>query len=144
MVWADDKDGPFQLYAQTFDQKLSPISPRVRLTNDTANAYSPAVAPTSDGGLGVMYESGQGVPPNDADAIKWYRKAAEQDDAVAQQLERTGPTERPDLVDERPLQRRLLMALDRTRLRDRDFFWIHAALEFKNASFHRSRMDMSM
>jgi len=34
--------------------------------------------------LGVMYESGQGVPPNDADAIKWYRKAAEQDDAVAQ------------------------------------------------------------
>jgi hypothetical protein len=34
--------------------------------------------------LGVMYESGQGVPPNDADAIKWYRQAAEQDDAVAQ------------------------------------------------------------
>ena len=34
--------------------------------------------------LGLMYESGQGVPPNDAEAIKWYRKAAEQDDAVAQ------------------------------------------------------------
>jgi uncharacterized protein len=34
--------------------------------------------------LGVMYESGQGVLRNDAEAIKWYRKAAEQDDAVAQ------------------------------------------------------------
>ena len=31
-----------------------------------------------------MYESGQGVLRNDAEAIKWYRKAAEQDDAVAQ------------------------------------------------------------
>ena len=31
-----------------------------------------------------MYESGQGVLRNDAEAISWYRKAAEQDDAVAQ------------------------------------------------------------
>ena len=31
-----------------------------------------------------MYESGQGVLRNDAEAIKWYRKAGEQDDAVAQ------------------------------------------------------------
>jgi tetratricopeptide (TPR) repeat protein len=34
--------------------------------------------------LGVMYESGQGVLRNDAEAIKWYREAAGQDDAVAQ------------------------------------------------------------
>jgi hypothetical protein len=31
-----------------------------------------------------MYESGQGGQRNDAEAIKWYRKAAEQGDAVAQ------------------------------------------------------------
>ena len=31
-----------------------------------------------------MYESGQGMLRNDAEAIRWYRKAAEQDDAVAQ------------------------------------------------------------
>jgi Sel1 repeat len=31
-----------------------------------------------------MYDNGQGVPRNDAQAIKWYRKAAEQGDAVAQ------------------------------------------------------------
>ena len=31
-----------------------------------------------------MYESGQGGLRNDAEAIKWYRKAAEQGDAVAQ------------------------------------------------------------
>jgi TPR repeat protein len=30
-----------------------------------------------------MYESGQGLLRSDAEAIKWYRKAAEQDDAVA-------------------------------------------------------------
>jgi TPR repeat protein len=28
--------------------------------------------------LGVFYENGQGVPPNDAEAVKWYHKAAEQ------------------------------------------------------------------
>jgi hypothetical protein len=57
MVWADDKDGPYQLYAQTFDQKLAPISARVRLTNDNADALAPSVAATADGGLGVLYES---------------------------------------------------------------------------------------
>ncbi len=34
--------------------------------------------------LGLMNESGQGVPRNDAEAIKWYLKAADQDLAVAQ------------------------------------------------------------
>jgi uncharacterized protein len=28
--------------------------------------------------LGVMYAIGQGVPEDDAEAVKWYRKAAEQ------------------------------------------------------------------
>ena len=34
--------------------------------------------------LGVMYDIGQGVPQDYAEAVKWYRLAAEQNDAVAQ------------------------------------------------------------
>ena len=34
--------------------------------------------------LGVMYENGEGVPENDAEAVKWYRKAADQGEANAQ------------------------------------------------------------
>ena len=28
--------------------------------------------------LGNMYDFGEGVPENDAEAVKWYRKAADQ------------------------------------------------------------------
>ena len=31
-----------------------------------------------------MYDNGEGVPQNDAEAVNWYRLAAEQGDAVAQ------------------------------------------------------------
>ena len=34
--------------------------------------------------LGLMYDEGKGVPQNYAEAIGWYRKAAEQGDAYAQ------------------------------------------------------------
>ena len=34
--------------------------------------------------LGVMYDNGNGVPENDAEAVKWFRKAANQGDATAQ------------------------------------------------------------
>ena len=34
--------------------------------------------------LGYMYSHGEGVPEDDAEAVKWYRKAAEQGDADAQ------------------------------------------------------------
>ena len=34
--------------------------------------------------LGVMYGNGQGVPQDDSQAARWYRKAAEQGDARAQ------------------------------------------------------------
>ena len=34
--------------------------------------------------LGGMYDFGEGVPENDAEAVKWYRRAAEQGDADAQ------------------------------------------------------------
>ncbi len=34
--------------------------------------------------LGYNYVSGQGVPKDDAEAVKWFRKAADQGDAGAQ------------------------------------------------------------
>jgi len=34
--------------------------------------------------LGVMYNNGEGVPENDAEAVRWYRKAAKQGHAGAQ------------------------------------------------------------
>ena len=34
--------------------------------------------------LGVMYDTGQGVPRDDAEAVRWYRLAAEQGHARAQ------------------------------------------------------------
>ena len=34
--------------------------------------------------LGIMYRNGNGVPENDAEAVKWFRKAAEQGVARAQ------------------------------------------------------------
>lgn len=34
--------------------------------------------------LGYMYDNGEGVPENDAVAVKWYRKAADQGYADAQ------------------------------------------------------------
>jgi len=34
--------------------------------------------------LALMYANGEGVPENDAEAVKWYRKAADQGDAGAQ------------------------------------------------------------
>ena len=34
--------------------------------------------------LGLKYANGDGVPENDAEAVKWFRKAADQGDAKAQ------------------------------------------------------------
>ena len=34
--------------------------------------------------LAVCYKNGEGVPKNEVEAVKWFRKAAEQGDADAQ------------------------------------------------------------
>jgi len=34
--------------------------------------------------LGLMYAKGEGVPKDDAEALRWYRKAADQGNALAQ------------------------------------------------------------
>ena len=39
---------------------------------------------TAQFNLGYMYDTGEGVPENDAEAVRWYRMAAEQGDATAQ------------------------------------------------------------
>jgi TPR repeat protein len=40
--------------------------------------------PSAQFNIGLMYESGQGVPQNDAEAVKWYRLAADQGEPSAQ------------------------------------------------------------
>ena len=34
--------------------------------------------PSAQFNIGLIYEAGQGVPQNDAEAVKWYRLAADQ------------------------------------------------------------------
>ena len=36
--------------------------------------------------LGLMYDNGRGVPKDEAEAVKWYRKAADQGDVVVVQV----------------------------------------------------------
>lgn len=55
MVWADDKDGVYQLYEQVFDAKLAPISKRQRVTMTGTKALGPVIAPAANGGLGILY-----------------------------------------------------------------------------------------
>ena len=40
--------------------------------------------PDAQNNLGVMYANGEGVPEDDAEAVRWYRLAADQGDADAQ------------------------------------------------------------
>ena len=40
--------------------------------------------PAPNSTLGVMYDNGRGVPEDDAEGVKWYRKAADQGLALAQ------------------------------------------------------------
>jgi len=62
LVWADDRDGSYQLYAQTFDQTLTALTQRQRITFTGTDTVGPAIAPASDGGLGVLYtDEGTGV-----------------------------------------------------------------------------------
>ena len=57
---------------------------------DYATAIGEFFSPTKEGiadaqyNRGVNYERGRGVPQDDAEAVKWYRKAAEQGTARAQ------------------------------------------------------------
>ena len=59
--------------AQTVDDSIPALTSRAQKGNaDAQNS------------LGLMYDNGQGVPQNHAEAVKWYRLAADQGDARAQ------------------------------------------------------------
>ena len=47
--------------------------------------------PKAQSALGLMYQDGQGVAQDDAEAVKWFRLAAEQGDADAQSNLGSGP-----------------------------------------------------
>lgn len=57
---------------------------------DFTTAYEEWLPPAEQGNpmaqymLGTMYDGGEGVPKNDAEAEKWYRKAAKQGDGLAE------------------------------------------------------------
>lgn len=63
MVWAADNDGSFQLYAQSFDRTLAPISQRLRVTTTKTDTLAPQLAPSADGGLGVLYTDNNNGKP---------------------------------------------------------------------------------
>jgi hypothetical protein len=74
--------------AMTYDQASALAKSAWKQKDATALAQLRAAAQSGDANaqynLGVMYEYGQGVPQDYAQAAYWYRKAAEQGDAVAQ------------------------------------------------------------
>ena len=61
---------------------LKPAGEELPLSDVEAAAEGNAEA---QAGLGAMYAKGDGVPKSYAEAIKWYRLAADQGDAAAQQ-----------------------------------------------------------
>ena len=49
-------------------------------------AYETATELSTQSYIGLMYANGQGVPEDDAEAMKWLRPAADQGDSYAQAL----------------------------------------------------------
>jgi TPR repeat protein len=82
----------FQLAAQENEaDRKSPFDIRVKPTPDflpTPESYnSPYAAPaTYNYNLGIAYANGRGVPKDYVEAVKWVRKAAEQNDVPAQSV----------------------------------------------------------
>ena len=77
--------GALPAAAQTFDAALEAY---VRGDYATALAgfqnYAEQGNAAAQGNLGRMYANGEGVPEDDAEAVRWYRLAAEQGYAAAQ------------------------------------------------------------
>ena len=69
----------FQL-GRAFDKKKQ-YETAIRWYKKVAKDYS---YPSAQNNLGHMYRGGKGVPQDDKTAVKWYRLAAEQGDAVGQ------------------------------------------------------------
>src|SRR5690554_4202167 len=68
----------FQSAASAYERKNYPVALKIfTKLAEQGHAYAQF-------NLGVMYDSGEGVPKNASQAVTWYRKAAEQGDASAQ------------------------------------------------------------
>ena len=65
---------------------LTLLLPSVSLASKFDETMSLAIQghPDSQTKLGLMYSKGDGIPKNDVEAVKWFRKAAEQGDGPAQ------------------------------------------------------------
>jgi TPR repeat protein len=72
-AWADADDGWAAYERGDFTTAFQELLPYAEQGNAKAQ-YK----------VGLMYDKGRGVPENDAEAVKWWRKAAEQGDADAQ------------------------------------------------------------
>lgn len=56
LVWADDKDGNYELYSKMLSPSLDELSPRQRITNDSADSAYPLAAFGPDGDVGVLFD----------------------------------------------------------------------------------------
>jgi hypothetical protein len=56
LVWADTKDGNYEIYTQMFSNALDPIAPRQRVTNDASDSIAPFAAFGPNGDVGVLFD----------------------------------------------------------------------------------------
>jgi len=56
LLWVDDLDGNFELYAKVLGVDLGELEPRVRLTDDPADTLSPYGVLGDSGRLGVLFD----------------------------------------------------------------------------------------
>ena len=71
-AWADYEDGMAAYESGDYATALQEFRPLAEQGHAVAQFN-----------LGVMYDHGYGVPENDTEAAKWFRKVAEQGDATA-------------------------------------------------------------
>ena len=56
LVWADDKDGNYELYSKMLSPSLTELSPRQRITENPADSVFPLAAFGPDGDVGVLFD----------------------------------------------------------------------------------------
>ena len=86
--------------------------------------------------LAVIYELGQGVPPDCAEATKWFRKAAEQGDAGGQ-LEMGKRCHRGSFAP-------LAQDARESRIEAYKWFKLAAAQGYKNSEMHSEQIGLAM
>ncbi|MEP7051586.1 MAG: putative metal-binding motif-containing protein [Pseudomonadota bacterium] len=59
LVWADNHDGNFEIYAETLSQNMEVLTPRVRLSFSPTDSFFPAASFGPNGDVGVLYQDWQ-------------------------------------------------------------------------------------